>query len=148
MRPAAIQPVSVMVVDDSAIIRQRLRALLAEDDFLRLVGEAGSAAEAWTVFEQLRPVAVLLDPHLPDGNGFELLRRIKQASPSCLVVVLTNFHESMFLDESQRCGADHFLHKAREFEQVAELLHQHATRINPEMSTRRGLAFSLESDRR
>ena len=137
MRPSAIKPVSVLVVDDSAIIRSRLRALLAEDDHIRWVGEAGSRAEAWTVFGQIRPEVVLLDLRLPDGNGLGLLCRIKQATPSCLVIVLTNSCESIFRHESQRCGADHFLHKATEFEQVVDLLHHHATQRDPEDSAPR-----------
>ena len=131
MRPPAIKPVSVLVVDGSALIRQRLRALLAEDDHIRWVGEAGSRAEAWNLFVQIRPEVVLLDLRLPDGSGLELLCRIKQAAPSCLVIVLTNSRESIFRHECQRCGADHFLHKATEFEQVAGLLHRHAAQRDP-----------------
>ena len=131
MRSSTIKPVSVLVVDDSANIRSRLRALLAEDDHIRWVGEAGSRAEAWTVFGQIRPEVVLLDLRLPDGNGLGLLCRIKQATPSCLVIVLTNSCESIFRHESRRCGADHFLHKATEFEQVAGLLHRHAAQRDP-----------------
>ena len=137
MRPSAIEPVSVLVVDDSAIIRQRLRALLAEADHIRWVGEAGSRAEAWTLFGQTHPEVVLLDLCLPDGSGLELLCRIKQAAPSCLVIVLTNSRESIFRHECQRCGADHFLHKATEFEQVVDLLHHHANRRDPEDSALR-----------
>ena len=136
MRPSTIKPVSVLVVDDSAIIRSRLRTLLAEDDHIRWVGEAGSRAEAWNLFVQIRPEVVLLDLRLPDGSGLELLCRIKQAAPSCLVIVLTNSREPIFQHESHRCGADHFLYKATEFEQVADLLHHHATQRDLEDSAR------------
>jgi DNA-binding NarL/FixJ family response regulator len=137
MRPATIKPVAVLIVDDSAFIRSRLRALLVEDDHIRSVGEAASRAEAWTLFEQIRPEAVLLDLRLPDGSGLELLCRIKQAAPTCLVIVLTNSRESVFRRESRRYGADHFLHKATEFEQVVHLLRHHVIQTNPLDFTRR-----------
>ena len=137
MRPPAIKPVSVLVVDGSALIRRRLRALLAEDDHIRWVGQVASRAEAWTLFDQIRPEAVLLDLRLPDGGGLELLCRIKQATPFCLVIVLTNFRESIFRHESHRCGADYFLHKSTEFDQVANLLHHYATQRNPQDSALR-----------
>ena len=116
--------VSVLVVDDSTIVRERLCALLAEDESICVAGEAGGVEEAWSLFEQRRPDAVVLDIQLPDGSGIDVLRRIKQAAPSCLVIMLTNLCEAPFRRESRRCGADYFLHKATEFEQVAELLHR------------------------
>jgi DNA-binding NarL/FixJ family response regulator len=118
---------SVLVVDDSAIVRQRLRVLLAEGQCVRQVSEAANGAEAWTLFQRLAPDAVLLDIHLPDTSGLEVLRRIKLAAPSCLVIVLTNRQDPIFRQETQQRGADHFLHKASEFEQVAGLLHRHAS---------------------
>jgi len=114
--------VSVLVVDDSAIVRGRLCALLAEHDHIRVVAEAGGAAEAWRLFCRHRPDAVLLDIRLSDGNGVELLGRIKREAPACLVIVLTNLREAVLRQESRRRGAAHFLHKATEFEQVVELL--------------------------
>ena len=119
---------SVLVVDDSAIVRQRLREFLVETCQLQHVREAANGTEAWALFKQLRPDAVLLDIHLPDNRGFELLCRIKGAAPSCPVIVLTNVRESVFRHETERRGADHFLHKATEFEHVAELLHRYAAR--------------------
>jgi DNA-binding NarL/FixJ family response regulator len=122
MNLSQLRTISVLVVDGSAIVRGRLCALLAEHDHLRIAGQAGSAAEAWTLFEQQRPEAVLLDIHLPNGDGIELLGRIKRAMPACLVIVLTNLRGSVLRQESRRRGAAHFLHKATEFEQVVELL--------------------------
>jgi two-component system response regulator DevR len=126
MTSTTVTPISVLVVDDSIIVRQGLCDLLAEDDCIAIVGEAGSVAEACRLFEQHRPDAVVLDIQLPDGSGLEVLRRIKQTAPSCMVIVLTNFRESAFRWECLRSGADHFLHKAMEFERVAELLHRRA----------------------
>ena len=102
MKPTTVNSVSVLVVDDSTIVRQRLCALLAEADDICVAGEACSVEEAWNLFEQCRPDAVVLDIQLPDGSGLEVLRRIKQTMPSCLVIMLTNLCEPPF-----RRGAHH-----------------------------------------
>ena len=124
MTPASGHLFRLLVVDDSAIVRQRLCELLAEAPCVRHVIEAASGAEAWTLFERWSPDVVVLDIQLPDDSGLALLRRIKRASPPCLVIVLTNLQDLIFRQESQRLGADYFLHKATEFEQVPPLLRQ------------------------
>lgn len=132
MRPATVNRTSVLVVDDSNIVRQRLCELLNEDDCIQVVAEAAGVEEAWRLFEQHRPDAAVLDLRLPDGGGLGLLSRIKQTSPSCLVIVLTHFRELIFRHESRRCGADYFLHKATEFERVVDLLHNFAIQRDAE----------------
>jgi two-component system, NarL family, response regulator DesR len=122
MKPAARQTLSVLVADDSAILRERLAGLLEEREGLRGVGLAGPAAEAWRLFLQRRPDAVVLDVKLPDGSGIDLLRQIKGASPHCVVLMLTNYDEAEFEEECHRQGADFFLRKATEFETAADLL--------------------------
>ena len=110
------------MVEDSSIVRRRLCSLLSEDPRIRVVGQAGCVKEALLLFEELRPDAVVLDYRLPDGNGLEVLCRIKQATPWCEVVMLTNLREELFGEICRACGADHFFHKATEFERVAQVL--------------------------
>jgi DNA-binding NarL/FixJ family response regulator len=114
--------VPVMVVEDSAILRERLCELLGEHPRLEAVGAAASAAEGWDLFLRQRPSAVLLDIQLRDGNGLELLRRVKLADPDCVVVVLTNYDDAEFEQACQRRGADFFLSKSSEFETAVALL--------------------------
>lgn len=130
MTPASRRRLLVLIVDDSAIVRARLRALLAEERCVRQVSEATNGAEAWDLFQQLTPDVVLMEIHLPDFSGLEVLWRIKRANPACLVIVLTNLRDPIFRQETQRCGADHFLHKATEFELVPGLLQHCACRVD------------------
>jgi DNA-binding NarL/FixJ family response regulator len=114
--------VRVLIADDSGAVRQRLCELLQENHCLRVVGQAASTAEAWALFKQQRPAAVVLDLQFPDGSGFDLLHQIKRTEPGCLVLILTSHGEPVFREECRRRGADHFLHKSTEFERVPELL--------------------------
>lgn len=114
--------VAVLVVDDSAVVRQRLCQLLKEEKRVHLVGAAGTAVDAVMLFEMHAPDAVLLDLHMPDFNGLEVLRWIKRSSHCCVVVVLTNSSLPEFREACQREGADYFFHKASEFEKAISVL--------------------------
>lgn len=113
---------TVLIVDDSAVIRRRLIALVTEDPRLRVVAEAAGALEGLYGFKSHQPDAVVLDLQMPGLNGIELLRRIKLTAPACVVIVLTNYPAAAVRDECERSGADHFLHKATEFERVVAIL--------------------------
>lgn len=73
-------PVRVYLVDDHALFRSGVRAELAETDDVEVVGEAGSVAEAVAGINHYRPEVVLLDVHMPDGGGAEVLRQIRASS--------------------------------------------------------------------
>ena len=115
-------PLSVVIADDSPVVRKRLRVLLDEDPHVAVVGEASGALEAWLLFERYHPRAVVLDLQMPDGNGLELARRIKQSAPWCIVIILTNVRGAPSHQECRCLGVDYFLHKGTEFERVVEVL--------------------------
>lgn len=122
MNPDPCAPITVLLVDDVALVRDRLCSLLGEDPRIAVIGQAKDAAEAIRQSESLRPDAVVLDYRLPDATGVEVLRHIKQSAPWCVVIMLTNLRESVFEEISRMSGADYFFHKATEFEKVVEVL--------------------------
>lgn len=69
-------PIRVLVVDDEPPARRRIRALLAQEPDVQVVGEAGSGAEAVEAILSLSPSLVFLDVQMPDGDGFEVVRRV------------------------------------------------------------------------
>ncbi|WP_019852918.1 response regulator [Actinopolyspora mortivallis] len=82
--------VGVYVVDDHALFRTGVRAELGvAEDRVRVVGEAGSVAEAVAGIAHLRPDVVLLDVHMPDGGGVEVLRRVRQQHPEVVFLALS-----------------------------------------------------------
>lgn len=125
------KPVSVLIVEDSVVVRARLRGLLAEERSINVVAEAASAGEALERFRTHLPDAVVLDLCLEESNGLDVLREIKKAAPRCCVVVLTSYSQLEFRELCLRYGADHFFHKASEFERVAEVLSALANEYNP-----------------
>lgn len=74
----ASKKIKVVIVDDHAIFRAGLRAELA--DGVDLAGEAGTVGEAELLIERTRPAVVLLDVHMPDGGGVEVIRRVARSA--------------------------------------------------------------------
>ncbi|HVW82035.1 MAG TPA: chemotaxis protein CheB [Mycobacteriales bacterium] len=92
-------PVTVVIVDDSATQRRFVRAALANDPMLEVVGEARTGRDAVALVERLQPTAVIMDLHLPVMNGLEAIERIMANRPTPIVVY------SAFVDGADRDNA-------------------------------------------
>ena len=132
----------VLVVDDEVLIRQSLHAVLAEEGFS--VGAAGSAVEAWRAFEKDRPDIVLLDLVLGDGNGLDLLRRMKDLAPSIKVVVISAHGSFEHAVGAMKLGAYDFIKMPFELEEVVATV-RNAARTS---ALEQRVAYLSDHDRR
>ncbi len=114
----------VFVVDDSSVIRDRLKRLLGEAPEVRVVGEAGDAQGAIAAILEQKPDVVLLDLHLLDGNGIDVLHRLKQEPAAPAVIILTDYPYPEYRKLCLAAGADFFFVKSTEFEKVVPALQQ------------------------
>jgi DNA-binding NarL/FixJ family response regulator len=105
-------PLTLLVVDDSAAFRSRVRRRLDEDRAIAVVGEADNGADALSGIERLRPDVVLLDLHIPPPDGFEVLRAVKRLFQATCVVVLTNNASPLVRERCERLSADAVIDKA------------------------------------
>lgn len=97
--------VTILLMDDHALVREGVRAFLAtQPDFL-VVGEAGNGQEAIALAERLVPDVVRMDLVMPGLDGVEATRRIRQLSPRTQVIVLTSYHEDEHIFPALRAGA-------------------------------------------
>jgi DNA-binding NarL/FixJ family response regulator len=101
---------SVLLVDDHPIFREGLRRVLEEENDLKVIGEAETAAEALEVARRQRPDIVLLDLRLQDGSGLEALPRLIQECPACRVIVISGQGEEHAIP-ALRLGARGFVSK-------------------------------------
>ena len=104
-------PISVLIVDDHAIARLGLRAMLESDPQVQVVGEASSGAEALERTEQLQPSVVLMDIKMPNMDGLETTRQLKNQYPATSVIILTNHDDEAMVVEAVRVGAGGYLLK-------------------------------------
>ncbi len=104
-------PVRVFLVDDHEVVRRGVAEVLEDDPEVTVAGEAGSVAEALARVPAVRPDVVVIDMRLPDGNGAELCRGLRERLPGLRCLVLTSYSEQEALDAAVRAGASGFLLK-------------------------------------
>ena len=135
----------VLVVDDHAVFRYGMRAMLANAKGFEVVGEAATGEEAVEKAAEIRPDIVLMDIQMSGMNGIEATRRILQANPDVSVVVVTMFgdDESVFL--AMRVGARGYVLKGADAEEVMKVLRAVAggeAHFGPEIARRLMRFFS------
>jgi len=111
MSASAEGPVRLVIIDDSPLIRAGLRTVLESHAEVRIVGEAGSAAEGVAAVTKHRPDVVLLDLRLPDRPGLAACRDILQRVPTTRVLILTSSTDERHVHEAIAIGAHGYLLK-------------------------------------
>jgi NarL family two-component system response regulator LiaR len=104
-------PIRVLVTDDHAIVRKGLRALLATEPRIEVVGEAHDGEQAITEAQRLRPDVILMDLVMPGIDGIEATRRIKACQPDVRVLVLSSYAADEQISCAIRAGASGYLLK-------------------------------------
>ena len=135
----------VLVVDDHAVFRYGMRAMLANAKGFEVVGEAATGEEAVEKAAEMHPDIVLMDIQMSGMNGIEATRRILQSNPDVSVVVVTMFgdDESVFL--AMRVGARGYVLKGADAEEVMKVLRAVANgeaHFGPEIAKRLMSFFS------
>jgi DNA-binding NarL/FixJ family response regulator len=105
------EPLRVMIVDDHAVVRSGIRALLELEPDLQVVAEAAEVAEAVKGAEQARPDIVIMDVRLGDGSGIEAAREIRARRPEVRVLMLTSYADQQAFYASVMAGAAGFILK-------------------------------------
>jgi DNA-binding NarL/FixJ family response regulator len=92
---------------------------------IEIVGEAESVAEAIKGILEFQPDVVILDIRMPGGSGIDVLQTIKQSEPAPMVIILTNYPYPAYRQKCLQDGADFFLDKSTEFDQIPELFERY-----------------------
>lgn len=105
------RPLRVMIVDDHEMARAGLRALLGGMPMLELVAEAASGADAVRIASRLRPDLMLIDLRMPDVDGFEVIRQLRETEWDLCIVVVTMHDDPEYLQRARELGADGYVLK-------------------------------------
>ena len=119
-----MEPQKILLVDDHALFRKGLASLLAGRPNLRVVGTASDGFEAIELARQTMPDIILMDVHMPRCTGPEATRAIKRELPHVKIVMLTVSEEDKDLFEAIKSGAQGYLLKNLEPEQLFAILEQ------------------------
>lgn len=117
-----MSPLTVLLVEDHALVREGLRSVVEKVGGVRVVGEASNGREAVEAVEELRPELVLMDISMPEMNGLEAARRIRQAHPGTRILMLSAHANEEYVYQALRIGADGYLLKDGDRSQFAEAL--------------------------
>jgi len=100
-----MNPIRVLIVDDHTLLRKGIRALLATEPDMEVVGEAGSGLEAEREAQMLKPDVILMDLVMPDLDGIETIRRILAVQPQARILVLTSYSSDDKVFAAIKAGA-------------------------------------------
>ena len=100
-----MKKLKLLLVDDHAVVREGLRALLSDDQRFEIVGEAADGVAALSAAEHLRPDVVVLDVSIPGLNGAQVARRLKSSQPEVRTLALTVHEEGGYLRSLMDAGA-------------------------------------------
>jgi DNA-binding NarL/FixJ family response regulator len=123
--PVSAAPVKVFLVDDSAMIRERVAAMLAANA-MDVVGQAETPQRSIEGILAAHPDVVVLDVQLEGGTGLEVLRAVRSADPSIAFVVFSNNAGPAYRKRYLGEGAQRFLDKTTEFDQLVTAV-EHAS---------------------
>src|SRR5512136_2487872 len=125
----ADRAIKVMIVDDHAVVRSGLSTFLLAFDDLVHVGDATGGADAVSKCMSLRPDVVLMDLVMPEVDGAEATRRIKEACPEVQVIALTSYKEDDLVQGALKAGAISYLLKNVTADELADAIRKaHAGR--------------------
>jgi two-component system NarL family response regulator len=103
--------IRVMIVDDHPVVREGIARIISDDKRMELVGEAGSAQEAMTLFRKMRPDVTLMDMRMPDGSGAETIEAIRNEFTNARIIILSSFDHEEDIYQAIQAGARGYLLK-------------------------------------
>ena len=112
----------VLIVDDYAVVRTGLRAILNNDPRLEVVGEAADGMDACTQAATLHPPVVIMDVSMPTLNGADATRKLLKVSPASSIIALTAYDEPAYVRELLDAGARGYVLKRSVIEQLVRAI--------------------------
>jgi len=118
------EKIRILIVDDHAVVRKGIRALLATEADLEVIGEAEDGTQAVDLYDQLKPDLLLLDLLMPKMTGIDAIKHIKEKHPSAKILVLTSFAADDQVFPAIKAGALGYLLKDTDPEDLIRAIHQ------------------------
>lgn len=118
------EKIRILLADDHVMLRQGTAALLAREEDLEVVGQAGDGREAVDLAHRLEPDIVVMDVRMPEFSGIEATRRIRAALPSVQVLVLTAHDDDQYVFSLLEVGASGYLLKSAPVSELVDAIRQ------------------------
>lgn len=137
--------IKILIVDDQELIRQSLELMLGSRNQLKVVGTASDGREAIALTRKLRPDVILMDIRMPEIDGIECIKIIKENYKDIKIIVLTTFDDEEYIFESFKHGANGFLLKGisvNELVHTIETVYKGGALVEPKIASKVLALFS------
>jgi DNA-binding NarL/FixJ family response regulator len=135
--PTDTTVIRILTVDDHALLRRGIAALLDAEPDMKVVGEASSGAEAIVQFKEHRPDVTLMDLQMPEMSGLDAISAIRSEFPEARIIVLTTYEGDVQALRALKAGARAYLLKNllhKELLETIRAVHAGKMNISPEVS--------------
>jgi len=132
-----VRTIRILTVDDHALLRKGIAALIHAESDIKLVAEASNGREAIAEFKQHRPDVTLMDLQMPEMSGIECMIAIRSDFPNARIIVLTTYPGDVEVHRALKAGARGYLLKGQVNKDLADVIravHAGKKRIPPEIA--------------
>ncbi len=132
------QPITILLVDDQAIVRAAFQSLLERNGHFKVVGSAGDARSAIALAAERKPDLAILDITMAGMSGIDAVGPLKKASPKTRVLMASQHEAMKFVQQALQAGADGYLSKDSEPEELTlaiESIHRGDTYLSPKVAS-------------
>jgi DNA-binding NarL/FixJ family response regulator len=112
----------IVIADDSALWRDRIKSLLIDINEVFVLSEAKNGADALQIIREKEPDLAILDIRMPEMNGIEVLKKIRELKMNVKIIMLTSYPYPQYKKRCLEAGADYFLSKTEDFEDIKILV--------------------------
>ena len=124
---------SIMIVEDEYLVRQGISSLVNYEQFgMQVIAQAENGIEAWQKFQENPADILLTDINMPQMNGLELAKLVREKAPKCHIVFLTGYDDFDYARTAIKLGADDYLLKPFSKTDVEEMLAKVQTKLDKE----------------
>lgn len=131
--------IKVLIADDQELIRQSLQIVLGIKEDISVIGTAGNGNEVIKLVQKEKPDVILMDVRMPEMDGVQCTKMIKERYPQIKIIILTTFDDDEFVFSALKYGASGYLLKGismDELEKAIRTVHQGGAMINPGIASK------------
>ena len=114
----------VIIADDSSLLRERIKELLKDFENVSIVGEAANGTEALQLISETNPDVAIIDIRMPEINGIEVLKKIRESGSILKVIILSNYPYKQYRERCMAEGADYFFDKNQDSGKLIDIIFQ------------------------
>lgn len=122
IRKTKSSKMKVVIIDDSVLFRERFRELLNHIRNIEVIGEAVNGLKGLQLIEETRPDLAFIDIRMPEMNGIEVLRKIREKGIVVKICMLTSYPYKQYKERCLAEGADYFFDKNLDIKQISEVI--------------------------